>query len=732
MISRQMNGTLITGGTFTTVNMVGGTSYDHSPTSATEKALKLLRSRIAAGAFHDSAERCDAPKCHPHTREAILNEILDWEENDCGVGAHPFLWLYGPAGSGKTSIAQTIAEILHKQGGLAASFFFGRTSVGRNDDSRLIATLAYQLTLSIPELSNDILLALSWDPAIFDKSLETQLEKLVLDGLDECNGSKAQGHVLSVLHGAVCNSHLPLSFLFASRPEHEIRNFFNQPEVNLTARRLVLDDKYRPDADIAIFLHARFEDIKSNHPSASHITSLWPSHSDIERLIRKASGQFIYVSTVMKFVESPNHWPSDRLDVIFGLTSPGTNTPFADLDALYTHILSSVGDIDRVRQIFAFLLLRESDFDADMNAIEDFLRLRRGQLDMLLKDLHSVIYVPLPSRRWESLRLFHASLGDFLLDRTRSGRFFLDPEEAHSRMARYSIRYLKYSSLLPPSEINTTVLKICHQGLMRHCSKSRPSRGLLKDLSEFDFEGYLNMPFGPYRSTLSRTDPCYALPLFSSWIHTQALQIDKYNLVQKYTSHFDRFVKSRLSQYPADPVSRHLFISSTLDPFSKHCPIVIRLLTFQGPHDTFAQYLSYDVAGCAFTYANDPKTRDYYKMVSEFLTNEGRAGIYFVDKSGYKSLAKFLVDILTSPIFVGDCPEGLTRDELRQMEECALDLLYSLLSRVPEQTDLSEYLHNNPIPSKLKYSTGMRLQSTIFAIQVYIEVMTHSGFGPFS
>lgn len=78
-------------------------------------------------------------------------------------------------------------------------------------------------------------------------------------------------------------------------------------------------------------------------------------------------------------------------------------------------------------------------------------------------------------------------------------------------------------------------------------------------------------------------------------------------------------------------------------------------------------------------------------------------------------------DLLNS--FLEDRPEGMTRDDLRQMEECALDLLYSLLARVPKEDDLAEYLHSNPIPTRLKYSTGVRLQSTIFAVQVYIEVI---------
>ena len=34
-----------------------------------------------------------------------------------------FLWLYGPAGAGKSAIAQTIAELLEEAGLLAGAFF---------------------------------------------------------------------------------------------------------------------------------------------------------------------------------------------------------------------------------------------------------------------------------------------------------------------------------------------------------------------------------------------------------------------------------------------------------------------------------------------------------------------------------------------------------------------------------------------------------------------------------
>ncbi|KAF8814948.1 hypothetical protein BYT27DRAFT_7054091, partial [Phlegmacium glaucopus] len=173
--------------------------------------IKRLYKKVAPGAFHNSSERYDPPKCHPGTREIIIKEIMEWIKT---IDRDEFfLWLYGPAGAGKSAIAQTIAELCHKADLLAASFFFSRTASGRNDATLLIPTLAYQLTISIPEIVDHISLAIDRDPLIFDRSLEAQFEALILkplsalpskhnhsskeskiyprfiiiDGLDECN-----------------------------------------------------------------------------------------------------------------------------------------------------------------------------------------------------------------------------------------------------------------------------------------------------------------------------------------------------------------------------------------------------------------------------------------------------------------------------------------------------------------------------------------------------------------
>ena len=367
--------------------------------------MKLLRQYIAPGAFHNSEERYDPPKCHPHTRRAVLEKIMDWVKDENKVAL--MLWLYGPAGAGKSAIAQTIAELLEEAGLLAAAFFFSRNAAGRDDKTPLVATLVYQLVKSIPEIRAHVLEAVELDPALFSCSIQAQIQALIikplnavaddeilaptllsrprliiLDGLDECRTTSAQTQILNALSTAVKHLRILLCFLIASRPEKDIRQAFNdQNDLGSHSFSIALDDTYQPDDDIRVFLQLTFEEIKRNHPSRAHFPTSWPTSEDIGRLVKKSSGQFIFASTVAKYVNSHRHWPPDRSKIIFGQSDPGQETPFAELDALYHFILSSAADIEKVNDVFLVLVLHPFQSKGlEMPAsIERFLFYRPGE-----------------------------------------------------------------------------------------------------------------------------------------------------------------------------------------------------------------------------------------------------------------------------------------------------------------------------------------------------------------
>ncbi|KAJ7798147.1 hypothetical protein B0H13DRAFT_2224649, partial [Mycena leptocephala] len=126
--------TNIHGGTF-----IGGNVNNNNIEHHGESGLHILHRAIAGDAFHNSAERFPQPRCHPETRTKILENLWNWTHgnysfsNNIGLkseNANKITWLYGPAGAGKSAIAQSLCQKLEAEGCLVGLFF------KRGDSSR--------------------------------------------------------------------------------------------------------------------------------------------------------------------------------------------------------------------------------------------------------------------------------------------------------------------------------------------------------------------------------------------------------------------------------------------------------------------------------------------------------------------------------------------------------------------------------------------------------------------
>lgn len=385
------------------------------------------------------------------------------------------LWINGQAGTGKTAITHSIAQMCDKAGILAASFFCSHSRSGRNEETFLITTIVSQLIIGIPGMREHVGNALYKDGSLLCSSLEAQLDSLIvkpfeiarsyanddakflhslpkliiLDALDECGGSESHQSVLRFILAAVSQYHLPFSFLVSSRPEQKICEVFNESTMGLITLQLVLDNNYLIDENIQTFLVSSFQDIKQRHPSHTSLSS-WPSEEDIKQLVQKSSGKFIYASTVIKFIDSHHHWPPDRLHIVFGILPHRKATPFSELDALYSHILATMENKDKILDIFVVLLFLQSHHHKrvpTVQFIESFLSYWPGEVSMVLSDLHAIISVPPPHEKDMPLRFCHASFVDFLLDHSRSGEdFFLDSGDSHRKIATWMLKEMEKSS----------------------------------------------------------------------------------------------------------------------------------------------------------------------------------------------------------------------------------------------------------------------------------------------
>src|SRR5579872_1431690 len=133
------------------------------------------------GHAKDAGYRCgNREGCLRGTRRGTLRDIEHWlaDEQDRRV-----FWLNGLAGTGKSTIAQTFAEMSFADGKLGASFFCSRDFVDRSNLRMVFPTLAFQLAYQYPSFREILLPVLKAIPDIGQESLCSQMEKLIVGPL---------------------------------------------------------------------------------------------------------------------------------------------------------------------------------------------------------------------------------------------------------------------------------------------------------------------------------------------------------------------------------------------------------------------------------------------------------------------------------------------------------------------------------------------------------------------
>ncbi|KAM6499237.1 hypothetical protein JOM56_004745 [Amanita muscaria] len=397
------------------------------------RGFEKLGKSVSFAALHDSAEQDPDRRCHPGTRESVLTRLRDWFDNPNATDR--ISWLHGPAGAGKSAIAQTIADE-YKKRGVAATFFFYRSDASRNNGNLLFPTIAWQLALSIPPTKDFIVDALDETPHLLTQAVEPQFEQLVarpfqptnnitsqmsqpapvviIDGVDECPDEKLQQRILAVIGDAVKNHRVPLRFLVVSRPEALIEETLKKfKDFTVSIDLAKLDDSNR---DIHKYLEDKFSEIASNRG----LDPTWPGQKIIEEIVSKSSENFIFASLVIRFISDEDSDPEVLLNIVRNLTPRGSMSPFALLDELFLEILKRQRDQNFLKTFLALLVARSYIKQQDLHNDDATL------MKVCKKDLHTRL------RRMRSLLKFepfidvyHKSFLDFLQDPSRSGQYHI-------------------------------------------------------------------------------------------------------------------------------------------------------------------------------------------------------------------------------------------------------------------------------------------------------------------
>nr|CEG04745.1 unnamed protein product [Fusarium clavum] len=364
------------------------------------------------------------------------------------------------AGTGKSTVARTLAQSFAQSGHLGASFFFKRGEFDRDGLSKFVSTICAQLVENRPALALHTKATIDSDPHIFDKTTREQFSKLIaqpfssttevpqnsnpiviiIDALDEC---VRQEDVELVIH---LFSHLESSrikVLLTSRPELHIRRSFNL--VQATYNSFTLHEIPRPTIshDISIFLSHELAKIRIDYnlgvSKDRELPPGWPGELKVQTLTEMAVPLFIFAATICRFLADRRLGsPDDELEEVLQYQAESWTS---QLDATYLPILnkllSGLGAkqkekvIHRFRETIGSIIILRSPLSR--SALRRMLELSQDVLDGQLDMLHSVLDVP---RDDSPVRIFHASFRDFLIDPEKRGSWFwIDTKQAHRHIA---------------------------------------------------------------------------------------------------------------------------------------------------------------------------------------------------------------------------------------------------------------------------------------------------------
>ncbi|KAF5357173.1 hypothetical protein D9756_006411 [Leucocoprinus leucothites] len=344
--------------------VTGGEFTNNNVNISSSNGIDILLNASTPEAAVDAGEREHDPRCSPGTREQHIKDVTSWATTS-DSDQLPIYWMKGPAGVGKSAIAQTCAKAMKDSGHLGASFFFS-VNGRRKDHTRFFPTLAYQLATTLPDYRKIVDNRVHNDKTLVTKTLSSQFDSLIveplralkeqgkevrrrpifIDGLDECESQDAQAEIIKLIATSVQAKSTPFCWAIFSRAEPQIASTFALVHISSLCCIVHLPISRDNDKDIELYLRDGFKNMLQRRNMV--LSLLWPAEEDIKKLIDAAAGLFAYAATVLRFIDNHSRASFQEtlqavLDVI---AKPGSHPLpiFSNLDNLYTLILQRVPD----------------------------------------------------------------------------------------------------------------------------------------------------------------------------------------------------------------------------------------------------------------------------------------------------------------------------------------------------------------------------------------------------
>ena len=376
----------------------------------------------------------DRPHCLENTRLQTLQSIDEWVNAE---GYPNVLLLIGAAGTGKSTIATTVAGKYQRSKQLGCHIFFLR---GSSDPGNVLESIVYSLAVYSQPIAESLVKQLGGSGHLGPSNLKTKFDILIretlstvvadagspiliiLDALDECGTPETRQSLINVFRD--CLSTLPDNFriLITSRPDEDISPLISSPSY-----KIITLDQHSDESKLNVYTYIKHQFDQMRSSERLKVPSDYEWDKSIQTLADSADGLFIWASTAVRFVSEERQF---RYNCFQNLVS---NAKLLDLGELYTTILVRALEWNEenkeiFKNIFSLILFAKRPLsDEEINEI----------LDMDIDVTSNVLSYFRSLVRYEPghpVTIYHTSFYDYLI--SCEGRpWHVDPKMQKAHIA---------------------------------------------------------------------------------------------------------------------------------------------------------------------------------------------------------------------------------------------------------------------------------------------------------
>ncbi|KDQ15499.1 hypothetical protein BOTBODRAFT_173977 [Botryobasidium botryosum FD-172 SS1] len=363
--------------------------------------------------------------CLPNTRTSVLSSIEEWvfEITDQTRDSNQPFFLTGVAGSGKTSIANTLASKFRDLGCLGSTFFFDHAFDDRNNPRMVFCSVARRLAACDADIKRSIIAALEKDPDLPHADIRRQFSALIREPC--C--SAPMGRPLVLLFDALDECH----------PRDILLDIIVKEFPRLPARfRVIITARSESSILSALESSAKRDGIK-----VQTTRQAMAGCEASQELVHLSTGLFIWAKTACDLIDDSLS-PEMQLEAVLS-----KNYHAKDLDRLYTLALDKALMQDcQVRQksfqlYMGIILAAKMPVSARVidRLVVQHESVPKITAERFLPALQSLLHgVASPDAPITTL---HSSFRDFLTNKSRSKNFYIDkaPRNASLALACFEI-----------------------------------------------------------------------------------------------------------------------------------------------------------------------------------------------------------------------------------------------------------------------------------------------------